>query len=86
MPLHKGKSRKDIGENIDMEEKRGKPYRQALAISLTESDEAKKRDKKERERYRREHETQLKEHEKKLKEHERMLMKHEKKHMKIENR
>ncbi len=35
MPLAKGKSRKSIGKNIEMEEKKeGKPHKQAVAIAL----------------------------------------------------
>jgi hypothetical protein len=34
MPLHKGKSKKLIGENIKIEESAGKPKKQAVAIAL----------------------------------------------------
>jgi hypothetical protein len=34
MPLTKGYSRKSIGKNIAMEEKSGKPRKQAIAIAL----------------------------------------------------
>jgi hypothetical protein len=34
MPLVKGKSKKSIGKNISIEEKSGKPKKQAIAIAL----------------------------------------------------
>jgi len=34
MPLKKSKSKKAIGENIKVEEKHGKPKKQAIAIAL----------------------------------------------------
>jgi len=34
MPLKKGYSRTSIGENIKMEEKSGKPRKQAIAIAV----------------------------------------------------
>lgn len=34
MPLVKSKSKKDIGKNIETEEKHGKPHKQAVAIAL----------------------------------------------------
>ena len=35
MPLVKSKSKKAIGKNIEMEEKAGKPKKQAIAIALS---------------------------------------------------
>lgn len=40
MPLKKGYSRKSIGENIKMEEKSGRPRKQAIAIALNVAREA----------------------------------------------
>ena len=37
MPMKQGYSRKTIGENISMEMKRGKPKKQAIAMSLEEA-------------------------------------------------
>ena len=42
MPLKPGSSRKVIGENIRIEEKAGKPRKQAVAIALKEADKARK--------------------------------------------
>ncbi len=41
MPLKKGSSRAIIAANIKTEEKAGKPRRQAVAIALSEADQAK---------------------------------------------
>jgi hypothetical protein len=43
MPLKKGYSRKSIGENIKMEEKSGKPRKQAIAIALNTAERAAKK-------------------------------------------
>lgn len=40
MPLHKGKSREVIGENIDEMEEAGHPKKQAIAASLNEARES----------------------------------------------
>ena len=40
MPLTKGYSRKSIGKNIKVEEKAGRPRKQALAIALNVAREA----------------------------------------------
>jgi hypothetical protein len=40
MPLKKGYSRTSIGENIKMEEKSGRPKKQAVAIALNVAREA----------------------------------------------
>lgn len=44
MPLMKSKSKKAVGKNVEMEESMGKPYKQAIAISLSEKAKAKNRD------------------------------------------
>jgi hypothetical protein len=43
MPLTKGYSSKSIGKNIKMEEKAGKPRKQAVAIALNVAREAAKK-------------------------------------------
>jgi hypothetical protein len=43
MPLFKGKSKKDIGKNIEIEEAAGKPHKQSLAIALNVSRRAVKK-------------------------------------------
>lgn len=40
MPLDKGYSRKAISKNVKIEEARGKPKDQAVAIALSEADKA----------------------------------------------
>ena len=40
MPLTKGYSRKSIGKNIKVEEKAGRPRKQAIAIALNVAREA----------------------------------------------
>lgn len=40
MPLKKGYSRSSIGKNIKMEEKAGRPKKQAIAIALNVAREA----------------------------------------------
>lgn len=40
MPLKKGTSKKTIGKNIGIEEKDGKPKKQAIAIALNEARES----------------------------------------------
>lgn len=42
MPLKKGWSKKAIGFNIGIEEKHGKPPKQAIAIAFAEADRARK--------------------------------------------
>lgn len=37
MPLKKGKSKKDVGENIATEMKAGKPKDQAIAIAMNKA-------------------------------------------------
>lgn len=41
MPLFRGRSRKEIAENIRREEAAGKPRKQAVAIALQEADKSK---------------------------------------------
>lgn len=40
MPLHLGKSKKVVAENIATEEEAGKPKEQAEAIALSEADKS----------------------------------------------
>lgn len=44
MPLKKGYSRSSIGKNIKMEEKAGRPKKQAIAIALNVAREAAMKD------------------------------------------
>jgi hypothetical protein len=48
MPLKSGKSKKTIGYNIRMEERAGKPPRQAVAIALSKAGVKRKSAKKRR--------------------------------------
>ena len=43
MPLKKGYSRTSIGKNIKMEEKAGRPKKQAIAIALSTAGVARKK-------------------------------------------
>lgn len=43
MPLKKGRSKNDIGENIATEIKAGKPKEQAIAISMSKAGKKKKK-------------------------------------------
>ena len=42
MPLNKGYSQKSVGSNISKEMKRGKPQKQAIAITLNTARKARK--------------------------------------------
>jgi hypothetical protein len=44
MPLMKSKSKKAVGHNVDVEEGKKKPYKQAIAIALSVKKDAKSRD------------------------------------------
>lgn len=43
MPMHKGRSKKVIGENIATEIKAGKPKDQAIAIAMSKAGKKKKK-------------------------------------------